>query len=98
MAGGELGVLVVLAHVHHAQVVQRREVEAFVEGALVDAAVTEEAHRHLVGAAVAGRERSTRRDPEPAADDAVGAEHSQREVGDVHRAAAASAGAIGPPV
>ena len=97
-AVGELGVLVVLAHVHHAQPVHRSEVEGLVECPLVDPAVAEEAHRHAIGAAVTGRQRGTRGYPEPTADDAVGAQHPQREVGHVHRASPAPAGAIGSPV
>ena len=96
-AGCELGVLVVLAHVHHTQLLHRREVERLMEGALVDPAVAEEAHRRLVGAAVAGRQRGPGRDPEPAADDAVGTEHAQREVGHMHRASPAPARAPVPP-
>ncbi len=39
--------------------------------------------------------RGPRRNLDPGADDAVGAEHADLEIGDVHRAALALAGAVG---
>ena len=68
------------------------------EAPLVDAAVAEEGHGHLARAAVGGRERRAGRDAAARGDDAVRAEHAEREVRDVHRAAAAAAHAGGLPV
>ena len=63
------------------------------EGALVDGAVAEEAERDVGRLAKGCGQRRARGEAEAAADDAVGAQHAEREVGDVHRAAAAGAGA-----
>ena len=86
-----LGVLVVLADVDRRQLPDRREVQRLVERALVRRAVAEERDRDLIGAELLRGERRAGRDRDAAADDAVRAEVALRGVGDVHRAAAASA-------
>ena len=89
--GGGERVLVVLADEDHRQLPHRRQVERFVEDALVGGAVAEEGDRHLVrplqlgGEAGAGGERHGR------AHDAVRAHDVELHVGDVHGAAEALA-------
>src|SRR5581483_4603460 len=85
------GVHVVLADVEHRQLPGRGDVEAFVERSRVGGAVAEKGDGnaalpvHLSGEPRAGDDRDA------AADDAVGAEHADAEIGDVHRAALAFA-------
>ena len=89
---------VVLAHVEHRQLPGRRDVEALVERSRVRCAVAEEGHRdalltfHLRRKARAGDDRDA------AGDDAVGAEHADAEIGDVHGSAFALAVAGLAPV
>ena len=89
--GGGERVLVVLADEDHRQLPHRRQVERFVEDALVGRAVAEEGDRHTVrplqlgGEAGAGGERHGR------AHDAVRAHDVELHVGDVHGAAEALA-------
>ena len=92
-----LAVAVVLAHEQRRQLVERRHVGGLVERALVAGAVAEEGDGDAVGLAVLGRERRAHRDGRPCADDAVGAEHAEVHVGDVHAAALAPAVARGAP-
>ena len=95
---GLRGVHVVLAHVEHRQLPGRRDIEALVERPGVRRAVAEERDRdtalafHLRRKAGAGDDRNAARD------DAVGAEHADAEIGDVHGAALALAVAGLPPV
>ncbi len=53
--------------------------------------VAEEADRDLIGLALHGAQRGARDQTETARDDAVRAQHPDREVGDVHRSALALA-------
>ena len=64
------------------------------QNALVHGTVAEERDRDLGAAADARREACPGRERDAAADDRVGAEHPAREVGDVHRPAAALAEAV----
>ena len=90
----ELGVAVVLAEEDHRQPPHGGEVDRLVEGALGDRAVAEERHRHAaVGAKLGGR-CGSHRDRQAGGDDPVGAEDPEVRVGDVHRAAAATVGAL----
>ena len=84
-------VAVVLAHEDDRQLPDRRHVERLVEGALVVGAVAEEGDDDLAGLHALGGQGRADRDRDAAADDAVGAEIAHRDVGDVHRAAAALA-------
>ena len=70
------------------------EVQRFEHDAVGVGAVAGEAADHAVVAEVAGRQRRAGGDRHAAADDRVGAEVADREVGDVHRAAAAAAIAV----
>ena len=93
-AGGR-GEGVVLADEEHRQVEDAGPVQALEEGAAVDRTVAEDAgddapipeQLHCVGGAG--------RDLDVGADHAVGAEHPDPEVGDVHRAALAAAAPAG---
>ena len=87
-------VLVVLADEDDGQLPHRRDIERLVELALRDRAVAEEAHRHVALAVELGGERGAARDGQPTAHDAVGAQHADGEVGDVHRPALALAVAV----
>ena len=87
----ELAVVIVLDHEDRRQLEQRREVECLVPGALVGRAVTGEAHRDAAVSLILRRERCSDRDRRSAADDAVGADDADVEVGDVHRATLAVA-------
>ena len=91
---GAHGVEVVLAHEHHRQLPQRRQVHAFVEFALRDRALAEEAggdamlSLHLVGKGKPDRERQS------PAHDRVAAVEPRFRVEDVHVPAASAAGAL----
>jgi hypothetical protein len=61
--------------------------QALVERSLVGGAVPEEGNRDPAGLSDLGRKRGADRQRNSCADDAVGAEHSLADVGDVHRAA-----------
>ena len=65
---------VVLAHEHHRQLPERREIERFVKRALVGGALAEARHRHPVLALLLGREREPARLRHAGADDATAAE------------------------
>src|SRR5437763_9561564 len=84
---GVLVVLVVLADVDHWQPPERGHVHHLVDEPLAERALSEEAHRDLVGAAPFCRERGAGRDSGGAADDRVRAEIAVLVIGDVHRAA-----------
>jgi hypothetical protein len=71
------------------------EVQRLVEGALVHRSIAEEAHRHIGAVLIADGERGAGGDTEAAAHDAVRPEHADGEVGHMHRAAPAAAGAGG---
>ena len=90
-------VLVVLAHEHDGQLPHRGDVERLVELPLGGRAVAEEAHGHVAPALHLGGQRRPAGDRQAAPDDAIGAEHAHREVGDVHGAALALAIAVHPP-
>src|SRR5262249_19947998 len=90
-----LGVAVVLADEDHRQLPDAGQVHAFERRTLVRGAVAEEADRHLVGALALRRQARAAGQRRPAADDAVGAQHALADVGDMHRAALALAGAGG---
>ena len=94
LAERRLGVAVVLDHEDDGQVPRRGEVQALQERALVGAAVAGEGDRDLVGVPDLGGQADAADQRRAAADDAVGAEHPFRQVGDVHRAALAVAEAV----
>ena len=85
---------VVLADEQHRQLPQRGEVHAFVELALGDRAVAEEAGGDRVAALHLVAKRDADRERQPAADDGVAAVEPGRAVEQVHRAAAAAAAAF----
>ena len=85
------GVLVVLADEDHRQLPHRRQVERFVEDALVGRAVAEEGHGHPVRALEPGGKPGAGGERHGRADDAVGAHDVELHVGDVHGAAEALA-------
>src|SRR6266540_6028566 len=91
---GGLGEAVVLRPEDHRALPDRRQVHALVGGALLGRAVAEEAGAHRAGALALGGEPRPAGQRRAAADDAVGAEHAAGDVGDVHRAALALAGAV----
>ncbi len=84
---GVLVVLIVLAHVEHRQIPQRRHVHGFIEQPLAEGAVAEETDRHLIALAHLDRHRGAGGDAGAAADDGVGAQVAGVLVGDMHRAA-----------
>jgi hypothetical protein len=86
-----LAVAVVLAHEYDRQLVQPRHVRSLVEGAFVACAVAEERARHVRGLAELAGKGSADRDRRATAHDAVGAEHAEVHVRDVHAAALALA-------
>src|SRR5205823_553267 len=88
---GAFAILVVLEHKDRRQFQHHRHVHRLEGGALVRAAVTGERDRN--GAAPQGLRGERRADDQrrAAADNAVGAEHAAVEIGDVHRAALATA-------
>src|SRR6266540_2461052 len=93
---GGLGEAVVLGHEDHRELPDRRQVHALVGGALLGRAVAEEAGAHRAAALALGGEPGPAGQRRAAPDDAVGAEHAAGDVGDVHRAALALAGAVDP--
>lgn len=87
---------VVLADEQHRQLVHAGPVQRLEEGAAVDRAVAEEADRERVALAQhLLRMRRAHRDRQPGRHHAVGAQHADREIGDVHRAALAAVEARG---
>ena len=80
-------VAVVLAHEEHRQLLQRGEVEALVEDALVDRAVAEHREHHARLAPQLHRDRVADGVRDRRADDRRGAEDAGRDVDHVHRAA-----------
>ncbi len=92
------GVKVVLADQDDGCALEAGEVARLVEGAMIDGAVAEEGDRDAIGAAIARAERCSDSGWRPCADEAVGAEQSDRAVVDVHGAAAPAGGAVAPPV
>src|SRR6056297_136390 len=99
-AGGDLvvvGVLVVhvvLAHVHDRQLPELRHVHHFVQQALAQRALAEEADGDVAVAAPLGAQGGAGGDAGAAADDGVGAQVAVLLVGDVHAAALAAAVAV----
>ena len=87
---------VVLADEEHRQLVHLGPVQAFQEGPAVGRAVAEEAGHDLRQAADLQRLRRAGGDGDARGHHAVGAQHADREVGNVHRAALALVGAAGP--
>ena len=88
--------LVVLAHEDDRQAPDRREVQGLVDEALIDGAVAEEGDRDLPAAPDLRTERRAACDRQAGPDDAVAAEDSELDVGDVHRAAEPAAVAARP--
>src|SRR3954471_2920518 len=86
-----LVVEVVLADVHDGEPPQRGHVHDLVEDPLAERTLAEEADRDLVRAPALGRQRGAGGDAGRAADDRVRAEVAVLVVGDVHRAALATA-------
>ena len=86
---------VVLAHEHRRRPVDRCEVEALVESAMVGSAIAEERHSDVVPSLLAGAHADADRMPDAGADDAVGAEQAHRLVVEVHGAATAAADPVG---
>src|SRR6056297_945708 len=102
-AGGDLvvvGVLVVhvvLAHVHDRQLPELRHVHHFVQQALAQRALAEEADGDVAVAAPLGAQGGAGGDAGAAADDGVGAQVAVLLVGDVHAPALATAVAVAAP-
>jgi len=93
---GEGRKAVVLAHEQDRQIEDPGPVEAFEERPAVDRAVAEEAGDDGVMTALEAETLSgADSDRDAARDDAVGAQHADIEIGDVHGAALATAGAGG---
>src|SRR5688572_24408395 len=88
---GVLVVHVVFADVDHREFPEGGHVHDFVEQALSESTVTEEADRHLTGAQALCRKRCTRCDAGAAGDDGVCSEITRGRIGDVHRPALALA-------
>jgi hypothetical protein len=86
---------IVLAHEQHRQGMDRRPVESFEERTAVHRAVAEEAHHQPVFPPELHRVGCADRNRDAGGDDPVGAQHADREVGDVHRAALAAVEAAG---
>ena len=82
-------VLVVLADEDYRQLPHRREVERFVEDALIRRAVAEEGHRHPIRPLQLGGEAGAGGERHGGADDAVGPHDVELHVRDVHGAAEA---------
>src|SRR5690606_19971800 len=78
---------VVLADEEDRKIVDAGPVETFEKGTAIHRAVAEEADDDLAAAAQLHRMRGPGCDRDPRADDAVGAQHADGEVGDVHGAA-----------
>ena len=83
----ELRDVVVLADEQDRKRPDRGKVHRFVERALGHGSVAEVRHGHVAVAASTRRKAGSDCDREPGADDAVGTEHTDACVGDVHRAA-----------
>ena len=98
VARGGLGVGVVLHHEDGRQVPHGGQVEALQEVAGVGGAVADEADRHAAVLLELGRQRRAAHQRRARAENAVGAHHAQVQVGDVHGAALATAGAGGAAV
>ena len=84
---------VVLNGEDHRQLPYLGEVHAFGGGALIDRPVAREDHGDIVATENLRRQCRAAGQRRAAADDAIGAEHSFRKVGDVHRTALAAADA-----
>src|SRR5690349_4678040 len=82
---------VVLADIEHRKFPGRRYVEAFVKGPGIRCAIAEERDCYTALALHLRREAGAGDDRDAAGDDAVGAEHADAEIGDVHRTAFALA-------
>lgn len=95
-AGGGGAPAVVLADEEHGQPVHARPVQRFEKGAAVDRAIAEEADGDVVARLQQLlRMRRADGDRQPCRHHAVGAEHADREIGDVHRTALAAVEARG---
>src|SRR5262249_37524703 len=89
---------VVLDHEDDREIPDRGEIEALQEHALVGGAVAHEADAHPAIAAELGGEPGPAGEWCSGAEDAIGAHHAFREIGDMHRAALAAAGAGGAAI
>src|SRR6266850_2136564 len=89
-------VLVVLTDEHDGELPDRGDVQRLVELALGGGAIPKEAHGHGALALELAGESGAARDGQPSAHDPVGAQHTDREVRDVHGAALALAIAVDP--
>ena len=98
VARGGLGVGVVFHHEDGRELPHRGQVEALQEVAGVGGAVADEADRHAAVLLVLGCQRGAAHQRRAGAEDAVGPHHAQVDIGDVHGAALAAAGAGGAPV
>ena len=83
--------LVVLAHVYHGQLPHGADVDVLVKRAAIGRTVAEKAHRYLPASPQLSRQAGSRGQPESPGHDAVGAQHADLEIGDVHGAALALA-------
>ena len=88
------GVLVIFAHKDHRQLQNGGHVQGLMEGALVGGAVAEEADHHVGPLLILQGERRAHGDGDASADDPIGAQHTDGEVGDVHGTALALAVAV----
>ena len=92
--GGAHAVAVVLDDEQAWQLPERRHVERFVEGAVVDRCLAHEAHDDLIATAILDRETDTGRDRNVSADDAMSTQKAERFVEHMHRAALALGAAV----
>ena len=83
---GPLGILVVLTDVHHGQLPDRSNIDILMEWTTVRGTVAKEADGHLSRLAQLRRQTSPGGQSEAAGDNAVGAQHTDRKVGNVHGA------------
>ena len=88
------GIAIILGDEDDRQVPDLRQIVALQDRALVGGTVPVEGHRHAAGLERLRRQRCPAGERTAGADDAIGAEHALGKVGDVHRAALASAHAV----
>ena len=96
--GRVLAVAVVFTHEQHRQLIQASHVGGFVERAFIGGTIAEEGDGNPIVAFEPVCETGAHGNGRTAADDAVGAQHPECHVGNVHGAALALAVARGPTV
>src|SRR5919197_279516 len=80
-------ILIVLADKDHWQIPYRGEIESLVKGSRVSPTIAEKTHGDLIGAPHLEGEGRARGDRDARADDAIGPQDAQLQVGDMHRPA-----------